>query len=341
MKLLVLLFIFTVSHFINSSYYVAQAADNSSVLSGVVSYSCGWETTILGPGCWLGPQFVDPNRFQRVTNPVRKGNYSVRVEVQPGDDPINSSGERAEVYIMREKSGSLLYENESSGIQFYGLSVLLPTDWKTSAGSGYYDGYWDLIFQLHGPDVLGTSPAFGLELNNDRFSVDMCVGDIARSVNIYDNYRLSDGSLNLGHWVDFVIKIKYAKDANGSVDVWRRNEGVTEFSHVLAVANTPTLQYSSNINGGAVGQHYWKTGFYRNSGTTIDNVLYLDGITRGSTFESVVADAFPFIDGSNYLVWLNHYGRTIDGETHGNFNGDNMVDGLDYVVWSNNLNVPF
>ena len=298
------------------------------------------------------------DRFQRVTSPIRKGAYSARVEVRPGDDPINSGGERAEVVSMEDKNGNQINESESSGTQYYAMSIYLPSDW-TPPLPDTHGLIWGLALQLHGPDVLDASPAFGLEVRN-RFSLDMEVGDVTRS-NPYGFYEFSDGSLNLGHWTDFVIRIKYAKDATGSVDIWRRNEGATAFTNVLSVANTPTLQYSPNVNGGAIGNHYWKTGYYRDA-NSVTNMLYLDGVTRGTSFDSVVAEAFPsttnptstpsptptptikpgdangdnLVNETDFTIWLSHFGQAISGVINGDFNGDGHVDGVDYTIWLNN-----
>jgi hypothetical protein len=242
----------------------------------------------------------DATRLTVITSPRRKGMYALRVEVRPGDT-LGQSGERAEVARMYGYDGTELVENESSGTQYYGFSVMLPTDWKTTPDSN--GKYWAIILQLHNPDGLttpsggGVSPALAFEVrsfgaNADRFSLDMTTGDLSRSGSIHNFYDFSDGSLNLGKWTDFVIKVKYAKDATGTVDVWRRNEGSISFTNVLSITNVPTLGYNSTVDGGAVGDHYWSTGFYRNA-NSITNVLYLDGMTRGTDFNEVVAAAFP------------------------------------------------
>ncbi|MBI3980842.1 hypothetical protein HY345_02490 [Candidatus Microgenomates bacterium] len=43
------------------------------------------------------------------------------------------------------------------------------------------------------------------------------------------------------------------------------------------------------------------------------------------------------VDGVDYVIWLNHYNQTTNkGVSEGDFNKDNKVDGLDYVIWVNN-----
>jgi len=43
------------------------------------------------------------------------------------------------------------------------------------------------------------------------------------------------------------------------------------------------------------------------------------------------------VDGVDYVVWLNHYNQTVTGGASvGDFNTSGIVDGVDYVVWLNN-----
>jgi hypothetical protein len=42
------------------------------------------------------------------------------------------------------------------------------------------------------------------------------------------------------------------------------------------------------------------------------------------------------VDGVDYVVWLNNYNTSNSGPSNGDFNNNNKVDGVDYVVWLNN-----
>lgn len=42
------------------------------------------------------------------------------------------------------------------------------------------------------------------------------------------------------------------------------------------------------------------------------------------------------VDGTDYVIWLNHYNQSISGATSGDFNNSGKVDGIDYVIWMNN-----
>jgi len=42
------------------------------------------------------------------------------------------------------------------------------------------------------------------------------------------------------------------------------------------------------------------------------------------------------VDGVDYVVWLSHYNKSDTGAANGDFNNSGKVDGVDYVVWVNN-----
>ena len=292
--LLILIFIIFLVYALSISKSVATA--NSP--SDGISFSNNWNQGITGSGLWGNVHIVDNDRYQRVTSPIRYSNYSVRVEVRPGDDPIHSSGERAEALIMTDADGNPINENGSSGTQYYAFSVQFDTSWQPPEEGD--TAPWGIIFQLHGPDILGESPSFAIDAT-DKLGIELTSGDLDSPSESYRTYQqFSDSSLNIGHWVDFVVKIKFAKDFTGSVDVWRRNEGNIQFIKVLSINNIPTLQYRSSQGG--VDDHYWKYGYYRSKQTTITSLLFLGGMTRGTTFDNVVASAFPGGQGQRLFI---------------------------------------
>lgn len=276
---------------------------------GEISFRGDWERGITGPGNWTTAQLVEPDRLQRVTSPVRQGQYAARVEVRPGDRWRTTSGERAEVANMSREDGSLSPENAASGTQFYGFSVRLEPNWQTPRGAGDPGGpatcpgrsrAWGIILQLHGPDQLpggpagtfSTSPAFAFNVTDprapDAFSVSTNAGELDPNDPFKNQttYPLSESQLNRDQWVDFILEIHWAADTSGRINVWRRDEGDANFAQVLSVNNIATLQYV-----GSVEDHYWKHGFYRTE-CNITNILWLDGMTRGATFDAVRNAAF-------------------------------------------------
>lgn len=256
-----------------------------------VSFAGDWEAALTGPGTWRNAQIMAPDRFHRVSDIVRQGRHAARVEVRPGDDPIHSSGERAEVLVMTDNSGKPFFEDESSGTQFYAFSVRLAPDWQSPESDTKNGSKWAIVFQLHGPDSLKTSPSIAVSVQ-ERFAIHLHGGDLdSRETALWHkSYPFKNETLAPGKWVDLVLKVKFAKDFTGTVDVWRRDEGQIEFAKVLELRDVPTLQYSTAQGG--VKPHYWKHGLYRSKQSSITNVLWLDGLTRGDSFEAVTRAAF-------------------------------------------------
>jgi len=293
-----------------------------------VTFEGGFETALYQyPNAinnWHDPQPYPPGeRLTRVNNPVRKDNWSFRAEVRPGDN-YGSSGERAEIYGMYGPDGKEVVENEQSGTQFYTLSIYLPPDWSPPVTNDPWEPF-GIFMQLHGPDILHASPSFAINAR-DTYYISIHSGDQDQGPDYFvRDYQL--GSVLLGQWVDFVFKIKWAKTPTGTLDVWRRNQNQTDFTELVSVINIPTLQFKSSINNGDIENHYWKTGYYR-SREPHTNVVFLDSHTRGDSFDEVVVAAFPT------TVSPSSTPETKPGDA----NGDNQVDGIDYVIWLNNYN---
>ncbi len=229
--------------------------------------------TGVGNHNWVSIQAYAPDRIRLIKD--RRGTYA-RVEIRKGDHPLHcpDCSERSELVMMQDEHGNPLYENLTSGTQRYTFSIKFDPSWRTMIGNN--NGAWGIFLQLHGPDNLGTNPAF--ELNaTDRITFGLHTGDINKSKS--KDYKLLNGKLNKGHWIDFILTIKYAANKTGFVTIQRRDEGKTDFTQVLNLVNIPTLQYSSKVNNGAVGDHYMKLGLYRNQ-EPFTSVLYIDGFTR-------------------------------------------------------------
>ncbi len=240
------------------------------------SFKGDWESgSVTGTGNvnWISLQAVATDRVTLINDGQRAGTYA-RFEVRPGDNPLAccANTDRAEAVGMQNANGMPLYENLSSGTQRYSFSVKFDASWKTIVDHG--NGAWGIFLQLHGSDVL--PPAFAFSAT-DKIRFNMLTGDIAKSATIRSSSSL--GELNTGHWIDFVLTTKFAADNTGFVSILRRDEGQTSFQEILNLADIPTLQFASNVNGGAVLDHYWKTGLYRNR-QDFTSVLYLDGMTR-------------------------------------------------------------
>lgn len=241
------------------------------------SFTGDWESgSVTGKGNtnWRSLESVAPDRFTLINDGVRPGTYA-RVEVRSGDNPLAGccyESDRAEVHGMQNADDSPLAENLASGTQQYHVSVKFDETWQPITGPGEFG----MFLQLHGPDAFGTSPALAFNAT-DQIRLFTLTGDIDTSSAI--SHDMSNGSLNIGKWIDFIFTVGFAADDSGFINVSRRDEGDASFTQVLSLTNTPTLQYSSSFADGAVMDHYWKHGFYR-SRQEFTSVVYLDGFTR-------------------------------------------------------------
>jgi hypothetical protein len=249
------------------------------------SFEGDWESgTVTGSGNtnWLALNAVATDRFTLLNDGIRPGTYA-RVEVRSGDNPLACSynSDRAEVYGMQNANSTPIFENLTSGTQRYSFSVKFDAGWQTITDQG--NGAWGIFLQLHGPNALPPALAFSA---TDQIRFNMFVGDVSKSKVVANDLPI--GTLNTGHWIDFVLTTKFASDNTGFVNIMRRDEGETSFQEVLNLTNTPTLQFDPSENNGTVGDHYWMTGLYR-SRQEFTNILYLDGMNR----EVVVAVPEP------------------------------------------------
>jgi hypothetical protein len=276
------------------------SATDASV-AGTVSFYGNWDQD-PAQGEWKYIQAVAPTRFQKDPSTLTwHGMGAARVEVDPGDDPLNlgSNTERAEVLVM-EDAGTAIPENESSGTQFFATSYKFPANWAGTQLHGNSNS-WSIVMQLHGPDSLGASPAISLSAamftngGPEMYALGTNAGDLTGSC-CGPSYSFSGGSLvTLGSWTDLVMQITFASTPTGHIAVWRRDQGQQGFTQVLDVPNVATLQYGSQ-QGMPVGDHYWKQGLYRGGVNRVD-VLWVGPTVRGTTFAAAEYAAFGTTNG--------------------------------------------
>jgi len=274
-----------------------SCAAQVKTLPANVSFVGDWnaKTERPGPGVWRDLHAWEKDRIAPRDNERFSPDIAVaEIQVRPGDQVGGWSGERAEVSTMQTLNASPLSVNTGSGHEFYGISVKLPADWQPPVGTAVDPYPWGIIFQLHGPDAVGTNPAFALCAEND-FHINLQTGDVleggtrTRPKNAV-RAQLSDGQLSKGKWVKFMIEVTWAADTRGYLAISRLDEGPSaQWTKVYEGKNMPTLQYAY---GQPVGDHYWKTGYYRNRGLTFTSKLLLGPAVRGTNFADVAKAAF-------------------------------------------------
>jgi hypothetical protein len=250
-------------------------------------------------GQWMGRDVWAPDRITNVTNPSYPGTSAVyRFVVKPGDKVGGWSGERAEFSGIRTAKGMLL-EDESSGTQYYALSVYIPSGWKAPQVDASAKVAWGTFLQLHGPLGFLNSPPISIDLIH-HYTLSVRGGNADLLGDWHGKiYELKDGgAIRFDQWEDFVLMIKFASDDKGEVRLWRRTKGV--LTNVFELVGVPTLVFKPSVEAKAptptqrrlAGAHYWKQGFYRSTSPNVTTTLYQTGLVRASTFDAAAIAAF-------------------------------------------------
>ena len=189
---------------------------------------------------WDSQQVVSPDRVQVVDSPVRQGNYSLRVAVQQGDDPINASGNRNEL---------VLYDDPADGTEvFYRWSTFFPSTYPSTGG-------WQIFSQFHHTGCCGSPP---VEFYIRDEVIHLRVGgDQGRIV-----WR---APLERAVWKDFILQIRWSSDPRvGRVALWYQGE------QVLAPTDVAT-RYPGDGS-------YFKLGLYRDASIQPTGVVFHDDV---------------------------------------------------------------
>ena len=197
---------------------------------------------------WTKAQEVATDRLQVVDAPVRQGKHALRVEVRQGDDPINASGNRAELVGAEEKEGNDRY---------YAWSTMWAADYPSVAT-------WQAFTQWHQTGDTGTPP---LEMYVNGESMYLAIGPAETVVWTHP--------LERGKWHDFILHVKWSADpAVGSVELWYDGQQV--------------LRQTSGATMLAGMDNIMKQGLYRNDTIAQTGVLYHDGMTVATTLADVL-----------------------------------------------------
>jgi hypothetical protein len=263
-----------------------QAGPQTRLIDGMpVEWVAGY-----GANHWRIVQERGMDRLHVESDPTSpKGGAVLRVEVRPGDS-VGFSGERAEVSHMLSPTGAQYPVTADSGHEVYGLAVKVDPQWQPPANSWH----WGVVLQLHGPDDFGAPPALALAVE-ENFHLNSCVGDLleggASRNKDTKSLPFTRGDLRPGHWVQFLLDVVWAYDSRGSLTVYRRDEGETNFTPVLTQPAQATLQ-SRSTTPNPVGTHYWKMGYYRSHSPGVTSRLWLGPLVRGNTLQEVATAAF-------------------------------------------------
>ncbi len=251
----------------------------TATADSVVSFYGNWETGLVtgsGNHNWVGK--IAPSNGITILSDGGAREGSKYAKIQVDNTNCTDCTERSEVYMMQNSIDSVIWEDENSGTVQYSFSVKFDPTWQNMSKGG-----WAIFLQMHSPDSFATTPAWalsatGLDASKEGMVFALRGGDI--DYNRGDDYELSINSLNKGHWIDFLVTVKYARDKTGFVTVQRRDEGQTNYMQVINLQNVATVAWSSTRPNTEWWDHmYMRMGLYRNH-ENFTSILYNDGFTR-------------------------------------------------------------
>jgi hypothetical protein len=162
-----------------------------SLALGAPTWVGNFETGDLSQ--WGAAQRVSEDRVRVVTEPAWEGRYGLAATVVQGDDPINASGNRAELVSGRlEPDGSEAW---------YRWAVMFPADFPSSPK-------WQLFTQWHHDGCCGSPPV--------EFHV---TGD--QLVFTVQGRALWQAPLQRGPWHELVLHVRWSADpGQGFAELW-------------------------------------------------------------------------------------------------------------------------
>lgn len=185
---------------------------------------------------WAGVQ-AKPGAITIYRDPA-SGRNVARFEVGPGDDPIRSGGERAEV------SGAKGAVMEKTGTEaWYGWSTRFPAGFVPTPRS-----YHNIFTQWHGSSG-GGAPNVSLTVNTTGPRPMLCLQLDGADTHHTLEHRIDLLPLELGKWYDFKLHVRWAEDKTGLIELW------VDGKPLVTGLRTPTLFHGEDT--------YVKQGFYR------------------------------------------------------------------------------
>ncbi len=210
---------------------------------------------------WSDIRHPDGNPQIRVARrsgePVRSGGYSTRFHLEK-TDRIHSGGSRAEFAAS---------PFEPVGAErWYGFSIYLPNTWKPDPAP-------DSIIQWHQASDTGGSPPLALWTRNGRFQI-VQAGRPSRP-----NKYTDAGPCDLGRWTDWVIHVKWSKQATGPnaglLEVWKNGQRVAGITSPDITDSATNLSLGKYIKIG-IYNWPWSTSNPNPASTTTRRVMYHD-----------------------------------------------------------------
>jgi hypothetical protein len=213
---------------------------------------------------------------------VGQGRYGARFDL-----PAASVAQACETLSRRRPA--------PGSVDYYGLMVRFPADWREPSPAG-----WGLVIaQLNFQDIWGAP--LSLRAHGRQLDVALQSG-LCRSVETAEPGCAYASSVNLPRlvalpapmaleaWHQLIVAVRWAADASGEVRVWHRLEGERRWARSAQLAGYPTLQWTAELPREALAQALSsdKIGAYRGH-AAFPVTIWLDGFVRARSFRAAAA----------------------------------------------------
>ena len=255
-----------------------------------VSFRTDWSQNPTTGG-WYGEQIMDACRMHPDGFATWHGKPAVRVEVDPGDDPLflGENSERAEMLFTQDTSGKQVNEEVTNGSQYYAMSYYFPATWGAtfyswseieahdnitcSSGSQTQCNSWSHVMQFH------TGSAFWGALSAAAKTTG---GPQTLWLTLGNTYTFTDGgAIALGKWTDLVLAIDWT---SGAIGLWRRDEGATAFTQVVSGTEASV----KTVTGVYLKQGLYRGGYVKGR----SDVFWIGPTAKATSFLAAEGSAF-------------------------------------------------
>jgi hypothetical protein len=161
--------------------------------------------------------------------------------------------------------------------RWYGFSLYLK-DWVD-------DDAGEHVFQWHPGNDTGTA-SMALWTTGGRFTY------VTNAGGIVSNEYQDIGPVISNQWIDFVIRIRWASDTTGLLQVWMKGNLVISRSGVKTSSDAPYFKLGIN-----------KFGWTTQASSTNQRILYFDEVRVGNA-NATYRDVAPFLPKKDYFQGL-------------------------------------
>jgi len=247
----------------------------NQVHAGIL-FNADFETGNLSQ--WPSREMCCSHSGNAVSDVVRGGNYSMRIELRQSDRKV-ANGHRSEVH--QGVHGAANYGIRMGNEYWYGYSTYIPANWDFSGSSGSFVviAQWHSVPDFGAGDDWPGSPPLAVKMNNDSYRiVYRCDPNFVHTggtptakfiqVNGQSTFRATGDA---GKWTDWVWNIKWDYQ-NGFIKVWK--DGV-----LLGEVNGCVTYNDAEAP-------YWKMGIYQSASQRFPRILYHDEFRIGDANSS-------------------------------------------------------